>query len=78
MSTPEIGRQFGFSRQALNRHVGILERAGLVRRTMHGRMHELRLVPAPLDEVVEWVAILRRGWEGNLDRLGHVLGRDDA
>jgi hypothetical protein len=34
MTTPEIGRHFGFSRQALNRHVGILEDAGLIRRTL--------------------------------------------
>jgi len=27
MTTPEIGRHFGFTRQALNRHVGILEDA---------------------------------------------------
>jgi DNA-binding transcriptional ArsR family regulator len=74
MTTPEIGRHFGFTRQALNRHVGILEDAGLIRRTLKGRVHEVTLVRSSLDEMADWVSIVRRGWEGNLDRLGTLLG----
>ena len=33
MTTPELGRLFGFSKQALNRHVGLLDNAGLITRT---------------------------------------------
>src|SRR5215472_4146528 len=69
MTTPEIGQHFGFSRQALNRHVSILEEAGLIRRTLNGRVHEVVLVRSSLDEMAEWVSVIRRGWEGNLDRL---------
>jgi predicted transcriptional regulator len=74
MTTPEIGRHFGFSRQALNRHVSILEEAGVIQRTLNGRVHEVTLVRSSLDEMAEWVSIVRRGWEGNLDRLGDILG----
>jgi DNA-binding transcriptional ArsR family regulator len=62
MTTPEIGRHFGFTKQAISRHVGLLEGAGLVSRTPHGRVHELALVPRRLDDVVGWVSELRRGW----------------
>jgi DNA-binding transcriptional ArsR family regulator len=75
MTTPQIGRHFRFSKQALNRHVGVLEHAGLIERTLHGRVHDVRLVPAPLDGVVDWVETIRRGWESNFDRLGILLGR---
>lgn len=79
MTTPEIGRHFGFSRQALNRHVSILEDAGVIQRTLTGRVHEVRLVRGSLDEMADWVSIIRRGWEGNLDRLGEILaGGDDV
>ena len=61
MTTPEIGRHFGFTRQALNRHVGILEDAGLIRRTLKGRVHEVALVRGSLDEMADWVSIVRRG-----------------
>jgi DNA-binding transcriptional ArsR family regulator len=73
MTTPEIGRHFRFSKQALSRHVTVLERAGLVRRTMQGRVQEVALDPAPLARVIDWIAIVRRGWESNLDRLGDLL-----
>jgi DNA-binding transcriptional ArsR family regulator len=73
MTTPEIGRHFGFTKQALSRHVGLLESAGLVSRTVHGRVHELALVPRQLDDVVSWVSELRRGWTASLDRLDEVL-----
>lgn len=78
MTTPEIGRHFGFSRQALNRHVSILEDAGLIRRTLNGRVHEVTLVRSSLDEIAEWVSVVRRGWEGNLDRLGTLFGDTDV
>jgi DNA-binding transcriptional ArsR family regulator len=71
--TPDIGRSFGFSKQALSRHVAILEGAGLVRRTVRGRVHELTLIQAPLAEVSDWLSEIRRGWRANLDRLDTVL-----
>jgi len=73
MTTPEIGRHFGFTKQALNRHVNLLEEAGLVARTLHGRVHELSLVPRRLDGVARWIVELRRGWGASLDRLDEVL-----
>ena len=73
MTTPEIGRHFGFTKQALSRHVGLLEDAGLVSRTLHGRVHELALVPRRLDDVARWIFELRRGWAASLDRLAEVL-----
>ena len=72
-TTPQIGRRFRLTRQALNRHVALLERAGVVTRTLRGREHEVELVPARLDEVTDFVAQLRRGWSASLDRLGEVL-----
>lgn len=77
MTTPEIGSHFGFTKQALSRHVGLLEDAGLVSRTVHGRVHELVLVPRRLDGIVDWVSELRRGWAASLDRLNEVLDDSD-
>jgi DNA-binding transcriptional ArsR family regulator len=73
MTTPEVGRGFGFSKQALSRHIAILESAGLVRRTVRGRVHDLTLVRAPLTEVSGWLAEIERGWQSSLDRLDAVL-----
>jgi DNA-binding transcriptional ArsR family regulator len=73
MTTPEVSRGFGFSKQALSRHIAILEDAGLIRRTVRGRVHDLALVRAPLTEVSGWLAEIERGWQSSLDRLDVVL-----
>lgn len=73
LTTPELGAAFDITKQALSRHVHVLESAGLVARRPHGRVHELRLRPEPLDEIAEWTALRRRAWESNLDRLDAVL-----
>jgi DNA-binding transcriptional ArsR family regulator len=78
MTTPEVGRHFGFSKQVLSRHVGVLEDAGLIERTLRGRVHELVLAPAPLRELSSWATELRRGWEASLDWLDEVLGKADG
>ena len=51
------------------KHVRILERAGLVRRTRHGRENTLELSPEPLRDVARWIARYERFWNARLDRL---------
>ena len=75
-NTTDVGEQFGFTKQALSRHMAVLEQAGLIERTMVGRTHRLALLPAQLDRVARWLVELRRGWHASLDRLDHVLRSD--
>lgn len=75
-STTDVAEQFGFTKQALSRHMAVLEEAGLIERTIVGRTHRLALVPAQLDRVARWLVELRRGWQASLDRLDHVLRSD--
>lgn len=77
MTTPEVAHHFGFTKQAMSRHVGVLESAGLVSRTLHGRVHELVLVPRRLEGVSRWVSTLRAGWSASLARLDEVLRARD-
>ncbi|MEO1057816.1 MAG: helix-turn-helix domain-containing protein [Actinomycetota bacterium] len=73
VTTPQLGERFGFSKQALNRHVRELERCGLVRRRLDGRVHTLALEPDRLAPLTEWASLIATAWEANLDRLGAVL-----
>ena len=73
MTTPEIGRHFGFTKQALSRHLAVLEGAGLVSRVARGRVHTLALSPQRLDSVARFVSELRSGWAASLERLDEVL-----
>ena len=73
VSTPEISARFGFTKQALSRHLTVLENAGLIERSVRGRTNDLTLVQAPLDDVSRWIGEIRRGWNASFDRLDHVL-----
>jgi DNA-binding transcriptional ArsR family regulator len=72
-TTPEIASQFHFTKQAMSRHVAVLERAGLIGRSSRGRVRSLTLVPTQLDRISLWIAELRHGWHASLDRLDEVL-----
>jgi DNA-binding transcriptional ArsR family regulator len=73
MTTPSIAREFGFTKQALSRHLSVLETAGLVRRQRDGRIDRLDIVPARLDAVRSWIDEIKAGWNASLDRLEEVL-----
>ncbi|HEY6332550.1 MAG TPA: SRPBCC domain-containing protein [Blastocatellia bacterium] len=51
------------------KHVKVLERAGLIRRTRHGRENTLELTPDPLRGVARWIQKYERFWTERLDRL---------
>ena len=72
-TTPELSRHFTFTKQALNRHLQMLEEAGLVERRLRGRTHELRLHGNRLEELSGWAATVADNWHQNLDRLDQVL-----
>jgi hypothetical protein len=47
----------------------VLERAGLVRRTRHGRENTLELSPDPLRDLARWILKYEHFWTKRLDRL---------
>jgi DNA-binding transcriptional ArsR family regulator len=57
------------SRQAVTRHLGELERAGLVRSDRVGRETRYSLNPESLTEAADWLAARARKWDRALGRL---------
>jgi DNA-binding transcriptional ArsR family regulator len=60
---------FSMSLTGFCKHVRVLERAGLVRRTHRGRENTLQLSAEPLREVARWVSRYEGFWNARLDRL---------
>ena len=58
---------------AVSKHIRVLEQAGLVRRTVHGREHRLRFDASALTPASEWIATQRDAWERRLDALENLL-----
>jgi DNA-binding transcriptional ArsR family regulator len=69
----ELARPFDVSRPAISKHLRVLERAGLVRRTPDGRLSRCGLDAAPLQEAARWVERYRVFWEDQLDSLASYL-----
>lgn len=54
------------SRQAVMKHLAMLDRAGLVSVQRHGREMQYRLQPGPAAETAAWLAGRAAGWEQRL------------
>ena len=65
----ELAAPFDISRPAISKHLRVLERAGLVRRTPEGRVSRCELDARPMREAAEWISDYRRFWEAQLDSL---------
>jgi DNA-binding transcriptional ArsR family regulator len=64
-----IAVKFPVTRQALVKHLGALEHAGMVAKERHGREVHYRLESAPLGEASAWLTTLSARWEQRLLRL---------
>lgn len=65
----DVAEPFAMSLTGFCKHVRVLERARLVRRTRRGRDNTLQLSPEPLREVARWVLNYEHFWNAHLDRL---------
>ncbi|HUF27481.1 MAG TPA: metalloregulator ArsR/SmtB family transcription factor [Gemmatimonadaceae bacterium] len=69
----ELADLFPVSLPAVSKHLKVLERAGLVRRRVEGRVHRLTLRAGPLEDVADWVSHYRRFWSERMVALEHEL-----
>jgi DNA-binding transcriptional ArsR family regulator len=69
----DLAAAFPISLNSTSKHIRTLERAGLVRRTVHGREHVLSLDAAPLAEASAWIEHYRRFWEDRLAALDRFV-----
>jgi DNA-binding transcriptional ArsR family regulator len=69
----EVAEPFNMTLPAISKHLRILENARLIVREKEGRVHHLRLSPAPLKTAAEWLAEYRQFWDEQLDSLADYL-----
>jgi DNA-binding transcriptional ArsR family regulator len=69
----DLAAPFPMSLAAVSKHIRVLESAGLIRRTIRGREHELVLEPSPLMSAADWLDSYRSFWEERLDLLDAKL-----
>jgi DNA-binding transcriptional ArsR family regulator len=69
----ELAAPFEMSLPAVSKHIKVLERAGLITRTVDGRLHRCSLGAAPLRGVAAWLDPYRTFWTTTLDALARFV-----
>lgn len=72
----ELAKTVPVSRQAVAKHLSVLDEVGLVERSQSGREVRYSAQPATLGSVVRWVGRVGDEWDERLARLRRVVGQD--
>lgn len=68
-SATRLADRLPVSRQAVAKHLAVLEGAGLVTRERTGRETRFQANPDALDEVSQWIGQVGATWDARLQRL---------
>jgi DNA-binding transcriptional ArsR family regulator len=74
-SVGELAAPFAMSLPAISKHLGVLERARLIRRRKDAQWRRCALRPEALRHAAGWIAQYERFWAESLDRLAEHLNR---
>ena len=69
----DLAEPFAISLPAVSKHLKVLERAGLIRRSRDARWRPCTLNAQPLATAAAWVEHYRRFWSTSFDRLDDYL-----
>jgi len=69
----ELAEPFDITKQAVSRHIQVLEAAGLISRSRDGQRRPCHLVPAALEALTGWIDTYRLATERSYRRLDAVL-----
>jgi len=75
MTPNAIADQFHTSRQAVSKHIKILQECGLVKGEQSGREIYYQTEVKKLKEVADWLAPFYQLWEERFDRLDDYLAK---
>ena len=72
-SITELAQRFDMTLTGMKKHVGILERAGLVTTAKVGRVRTCRLGPRRLEDETAWLERYHRLWDARFEELENVV-----
>lgn len=73
LTVGQLAEPFSMSLEAVSKHIRVLERTGLVRRTVEGSRHICRLEAQPLASAAAWLRFYEHFWTDRLDALEELL-----
>ncbi len=72
----QLAAPFPMSLPSVSKHLRVLESAGLIARSIDGRIHQCCLTTEPLREVEFWLAHYRAFWDQRLEALADYVESD--
>jgi DNA-binding transcriptional ArsR family regulator len=72
-SITDLAAKFRMTLTGMKKHVGVLERVGLVTTEKAGRVRTCRLAARGLEEEAAWIESYRQHWEARFDALDQVV-----
>ena len=72
-SITDLAERFHMTLTGMQKHVGVLERAGLVTTEKVGRVRTCKLGLRQLEEEAAWIERYRRRWDARFDELDQVV-----
>jgi DNA-binding transcriptional ArsR family regulator len=72
-SITELAETFHMTLTGMRKHVGVLERAGLVATSKVGRVRTCKVGPSRLSSESAWIEGYRRLWGSRFDELDKVI-----
>ena len=72
-SISDLAAIYPMSRQAVTRHIKVLDETGVISVRKVGREQICHFNPQALKEVYEWVRFYEKFWDDKLDALGAFL-----
>ena len=72
-SITDLAAKFQMTLTGMKKHVGVLERAGLVTSVKVGRVRTCKLGPRRLEDETAWLERYRQLWDARFDALDNVV-----
>ena len=72
-SISALAECFGMTRTGMKKHVGVLERAGLVATRKVGRVRTCKLGQRALEDEAAWIENYRQQWDARFQALDEVI-----
>jgi DNA-binding transcriptional ArsR family regulator len=72
-SITALAERFRMTLTGMQKHVGILEEAGLVTTAKAGRVRTCRLGPGRLEDEAAWLERYRQLWDARFDELDNIV-----
>ena len=76
-SAGKLGRRFQSAQPTISKHLRVLDEAGLVTRSVEGRIHRFTLRRKPLRDAERWLARHQAFWRGAVAQLDRLLSETD-